>query len=201
MNLLFSILLLFLPLRAESGKFTILQDNKKIGTEDFSITPRAGGYIIEGRTVMTEGSHTLDIKSFMELNEKLEVRSYDFKSATSTINLKVGSPISRIETVVNGTKQGDDVRFPSDGVVLDSNFFHHFAILVYRFRQAPTAMGIPALVPQELQLAPISIKSIAVDTYEIDTGNVKVTATTDKEGKLLKIAVPAAKVVVERSSG
>ncbi len=183
----------------EMGRLTILQDGKKVGTEDFTITPRKGGYLVEGHTVMTEGGQTLDLKSAMELNEALLLTSYEYKSSASTITLKVGSPTSQLETVVHGQKSGDDVRFPAEGVILDSNFFHHFAILLYRSASYTNVLTVPAFVPQELQLAPITVRSVGPNSYEIDTGNVKVKATTDKDGRLLRLAVPDAKVVVERS--
>ena len=85
----------------------------------------------------------------------------------------------------------------SDGAIVDTNFFHHYAILLYRY--AATKNGsIPTFVPQDLQLAPLTIKSSTPNTYEIDSGSVRVIATTDKEGKLIRLTVPDAKVVVER---
>ena len=199
MNVLFSLLLLLAPLKAESGRFTILQDGRKLGVEDFSLTPQRGGYLVEGHTVINDGSRSFDLRSAMELNAALQVTSYQFRTTGSSIDLTVTSDASHLETNVQGQRQSDDVQFPKDGVIIDSNFFHHFAILIHRIRATPASGPIPAFVPQELQLAPITVKVLGPNAYEIDTGNVKVEATTDSEGRLLRLSVPSAKVVVERS--
>lgn len=199
MNVLFSLLLLLAPLKAESGRLTILQDGRKLGVEDFSITPRRGGYLVEGHTVINDGSRSFDLRSVMELSDGLLVTSYQFRTMGSSIDLNVSSGASHLETNVQGQRQSDDVQFPRDGVIIDSNFFHHFAVLIHRIRSTPVSGPIPAFVPQELQLAPVTVKVLGNNAYEIDTGNVKIGVTTDADGRLIRLAVPSAKVVVERS--
>jgi hypothetical protein len=198
MNVLFSLMLLLAPLRMETGHFTIYQDGKKIGTEDFTITPRVGGYVVEGHTVITTPDQKSNLKSHMELDDKLKVTAYQFNSDVGTVELKIGSPSSVLEYTARGEKQSDDVRFPEDGVIIDSNFFHHYAILLYKAGAKPGNSTIPTFVPQELELGPLTLRNLGNNTYEMDSGNLKVTATTDKEGRLIKLAVPGAKVVVER---
>ncbi len=198
MNVLFSLLLLVAPLRMETGKFTIYQAGTKIGTEEFTITPRTGGYLVEGHTVITTADQKADLKSRMELNEALKLTSYEFQSAIGSIKLKVDTPLSELEYITDGEKHTDDIRFPPDGAVVDTNFFHHYEILLYRVAAAKGAGIIPTFVPQDLQLAPLTIKSTSPNSFEIDSGSVRVIATTDKEGKLIKLTVPDAKVVVER---
>jgi hypothetical protein len=88
------------------------------------------------------------------------------------------------------------VRFPVNGIIIDNNFFHHYALLLYRTGLNSTA--IPALVPQELTVGQITVRSLGNRTYEFDTGNIKVTATTDQDGRMIRLTVPDAKVVVER---
>src|SRR5258706_5918378 len=97
MNVLLSVILLAAPLRMESGKFTIYQAGTKIGTEEFTITPRTGGYVVEGHTVISAANQKADLKSHMELNEALRVTSYEFQSAIGSIKLKVGDPLSDFE--------------------------------------------------------------------------------------------------------
>jgi len=199
MNLLFTVLLVLAPLRMESGRFTIYQDGKKIGTEDFSITPRNGGYVVEGHTLILDTNQRADLLSHMELNEALKPTSYAFTSSVGSIQLKVDTPTSRLEYSFQGDKQSDDIRFPEEGVIIDTNFFHHYAILLYRMAQKPESTTFPAFTPQELRLGPMKVRNIGINTYEMDTGNLKVTATTDKEGRLTRLSVPDVKVVVERS--
>lgn len=44
----------------------------------------------------------------------------------------------------------------------------------------------------------VTVRSLGNRTYEFDTGNIKATATADAEGRLIRLTVPDAKVVVER---
>jgi len=198
MNVLLSLLVLLAPLRMETGRFTIYQDGKEIGTEDFTITPKKGGYNVEGHTLISDSHQNADLKSTMELNDALKVLSYSFDSALGSIKLRVDSPISQLEYTLQGEKHSEDIRFPEDGVIIDTNFFHHYAILVYRVASKTGATTLPAFAPQELQLGSMMIRNLGYNGYEMDTGGVKVKATTDKDGRLIRLEFPDAKVVVER---
>jgi hypothetical protein len=134
----------------------------------------------------------------MELNDNLMPKAYEFESKGGSIKLKVDSPISDLELTVQGQKRNEDVRFPADGVIIDSNFFHHYALLLYRFSGKQQAL-FSAWDPQQLQAGGMTVRSLGNNTFEIGTENVKVIATTDREGRLIKLTVPDAKVVVERS--
>ncbi len=196
MNILFSLFLLLAPIKAESGHFTIYQDGKKIGAEDFSIAPQQAGYLAQGHTLISINNQTFDIQSRMELDEKLSPTSYEFRSKTSVIRLKVGNPLSELEYTVDGKSEPHDIRFPSDGAIIDDNFFHHFLILLYR--AGLSATSIPTFVPQQLTVGTLTIHPSGNHTFELETNNVKLIATTDSDGRLIRLTVPDAKVVVER---
>jgi hypothetical protein len=198
MSLLFSLLLFITPIKPETGHFTIYVDGKKMGTEEYRIVPQRGGYLVEGRTVITSGAQSADLKSRMELDEALLPKSYEFESRGNVVKLKVDAPLSDLEYTSLGKKQSDTIRFPKDGVIVDSNFFHHYALLLYRIGSAQGASTVSTFVPQALELGPMTIRNLGNHTYEMDTSEVKVKATTDMEGKLIRLEVPAAKVVVER---
>ena len=198
MKALFSLLLVIAPLHFETGRFTIYQDGKKIGTEEFTITPVSTGYLVEGHTVIKDSSQDVDLKSKMALDANLKTKSYEFQSKGSSIKMTVGLPTSEIVTTVEGETRSDDFRFPEDGFIVDANFFHHYAILLYRIRAAVATDSVSAFVPQELELGQLRVKNVGNNTYEMDPGNLKVIATTDKDGRLIRLTVPEAKVVVER---
>jgi hypothetical protein len=198
MNLLFSLLLFVSPIKPETGHFTIYVDGKKMGTEDYRIVPQRGGYLVEGRTIITSGGQNSDLKSRMELDEALLPKSYEFESRGNVVRLKVETPLSELEYTSPGKKQSDSIRFPKDGVIVDSNFFHHYLVLLYRVGTVPGLSTVSAFVPQALEVGPITIRNLGNHTFEMDSGEVKVKATTDMEGKLIRLEVPAAKVVVER---
>ena len=196
MNLWLSLLILLAPIKIESGHFTIYQDGKKIGTEEFSVSQRSGGYLALGHTQISVGTQMFDLRSHMELDPQLKVTFYEFRSNGNVVHLKVGKPISDLEFTIDGKTQPHEVNFPGDGAIIDDNFFHHYLILLYRAGAKETTVA--TFVPQQMTIGALTVRPTGNLTFEIETSNVKMVATTDPEGRLMRITVPGAKVVVER---
>ena len=196
MNILLSLVLLFTSIRPESGSFSIYSDGKKIGTEEFTITAERGGYFAQGRTRLSSGGQTFDIKSRMQLNDRLIPTSYEFETEGGSIKLNVADPISELEIVSNGTSQKRDIRFPSNGAILDANFFHHYLLLLYR--AGISGQTVDILIPRELTLGILRVRSSGDRTFELETADGKAVATTDANGSMIRLTFPEAKVVVER---
>jgi hypothetical protein len=191
MNWLLPLMLLVAPIKVETGQFNIIQDGKKIGTEQYSITKIQTGYRIEGKT-------TLDnISSKMEVDEHLVPTFYEYTKGTGTIRVKVNTPLSEFETTAEGGQpQSIDFRFPDKGIILDNNFFHHFLILMYRLQAGETMFSV--FVPQDMRVGSASIRPTGPRSFDLDVGDVKLQATTDGDGRLMRLTVPDAKVVIER---
>lgn len=192
---LFATLLLINPVTLESGKFTIIQDGKKIGTEQFTVAARkGGGFVSEAKTQLDGDPSTLSSK--MELDELLNPISYEYSHGKGTIRVKIGQPTSEYETDADGRKSSTDFRFPEGGFIADNNFFSHYLLLLYKV--GATGASLPVFVPQDMQIGLASIKPLGSNVFELNIGSVTMEATTDKAGKLIRLAVPSAKVVVER---
>ena len=112
------------------------------------------------------------------------------------MRVKIESPISELQTVVGGETASADFRFPDGGVILDNNFFHHYLVLLYRAQAGQNNFSV--FVPQDKSIGTATVRSTGPRAYDIDVGDVKMKATMDAEGKLIKLTVPAANVVVER---
>src|SRR5436309_13132310 len=193
MNVLLSLVLLLLaPVKIEHGRFNVIKDGKRIGTEEFSVMKQGAGYVIDGKTTIGN----LTISSKMEMDDKLAPTSYEASSREGTMRVRVASPISELQTVVGGETSSADFRFPDGGVILDNNFFHHYLILLYRVQMGQTSF--PVFVPQDKSIGSAVVRSTGPRTYDLEIGDVKMQATTDADGSLIKLTVPAAKVVVER---
>jgi len=191
MNILLGLALLLAPIKPETGHFTIYQDGKRIGIEDFSVAPRQQGYLVEGRTSIGD----VNISSRMELDEKLIPTAYEYSSRQGTIRVKIATPLSELS--IGGSSEAPvDFRFPDGGVILDNNFFHHYLILLYRAQAAQNTF--PVFVPQDVKVGTVTVRASGARTYDLDTGDVKLQATTDSDGRLIRLVVPDAKVVVER---
>ena len=192
MNVLLSFLLLVAPIKIEHGRFNIIKDGRKIGTDEFTIVMRGSNYLIDGRA--TIGDVTLASK--MELDSKLETVAYEVSNQQGRIRIKVASPVSELQTVVGGENSSTDFRFPEGGVILDNNFFHHYLVLLYRAQMGQTKFAV--FVPQDMSVGSAEIRSTGPNTYEMEVGDVKMQATTAADGSLIKLTVPGANVVVER---
>jgi hypothetical protein len=188
-------LLLLGPINLETGRFTITQDGKKIGSEQFTISAgRDGGYVAEAKTQLTGDPQQLS--SRLELDRKLKPVSYEYTNGKGTIRVKFGEPTSEYETETDGKKSSMDFRFPEFGFILDNNFFSHYVMLLYKVTE--TGGDFPILVPQDMQLGVATVKPKGNNVFELHIDQVVMEATTDKTGKLIRLAVPSAKVVVER---
>ena len=194
MSILFALLLLVAPVKTEIGRFTITQDGRPIGTEEFSITAIRGGYRAEGTTQLS-GDPT-PIKSRMELDEQLNLLSYEYTRGTGTIRVKIESPVSEYETVADGQASSIDFRFPSGGFIVDNNFFHHYVLLLYKVGASGNSLSV--FVPQDMQMGLATVRPKGNRTFELEIGSIKAEATTDADGRMLRLTVPDAKVVVER---
>jgi hypothetical protein len=191
---LVALLLVLAPVVPESGRFTIRQDGRTIGTENFTIRSTPTGFRAEGRTELAGVPNP--ITSRMELDENLNPISYEYSNGQGVIRLKVEKPLSELTVVEGGTESSTDVRFPDGGSIVDNNFFHHYLLLMYRVRNASQNLWI--FVPQDMRAGQAQIQSTGARTYALEVGDVKLEATVDADGRLQRLAVPSAKVVVER---
>jgi hypothetical protein len=189
-----SALLLLAPIVTESGRFTVRQNGRTVGTEEFTIRAQNKGYVVEGKTKLESDPQTLS--SRMELDENLNPTSYEYSNGKGTIRIKVNDQSSEL-TVVEGVETSStNFRFPKGASIVDNNFFHHYLILLYRVKGAEELF--PIFVPQDMQVGVAKIHSTAPRTFTIEIGDVSAQATVDEAGKMLRLTVPSANVVVER---
>src|SRR5262245_61882991 len=98
MTLLLSFLLLLAPVKMEHGRFNIVKDGKKIGTDEFTVSKNGAKYTIEGKATIGD----LTLSSKMELDDKLVPTSYEVSNPEGILRVKVASPTSEMETIVGG---------------------------------------------------------------------------------------------------
>ena len=189
-----ALLLALAPVVPESGRFTIRQDGRTIGTERFTIQSTPSGYRVEGRTELNGTPNA--ITSRMELDNNLNPTSYEYSNGNGSIRIKVQAPSSELTIVNQGSESSTDFKFPDSGSILDNNFFHHYILLLYRIRGADQTFSV--FVPQDMQVGQAHVRSTGNRTYAVEVGDVKLEATVDGEGRLQRLSVPSAKVVVER---
>ena len=187
-------LLLLPPVVPESGRFTIRQNGQVIGTEEFSVRAAGKGFLAEGRTRLEGDPDPLVCK--MELDENLIPTSYEYSHGKGTIRIRVDSQSSELTVVEGGESSSTNFRYPRGASIIDNNFFHHYLLLLYRIKGNEETF--PIFVPQDMQVGQARIKRTATRMYELEVGDVKIETTVDAAGRLLRLSVPAANVVVER---
>jgi hypothetical protein len=187
-------LLLLAPVTPETARFTIRQDGRTIGTEEFTIRNKDKGYVAEGKTQLAGDPSPLT--SRMELDIDLNPVSYEYTHGLGKISIKIESPTSEMIVTEGGSDSSTEFRFPSGASIIDNNFFHHYLLLLYRVKGAD--QSFPIFVPQDMQAGQARVRSTGNRTYALEVGDVKLEATVDSNGRLMRLTVPAAKVVIER---
>jgi hypothetical protein len=187
--------LMFLaPVVTENARFTIRQNGRMVGTEEFTIRAQAKGFIAEGKTKLDADPDTLT--SRMELDENLNPVSYEYSHGKGSIRIKIDPQSSELTVVEKGETSSTNFRFPKGAAIVDNNFFHHYLLLLYRVKAAEELM--PIFVPQDMQVGVAKVRSTAPRTYALEVGDVNLQATVDEAGRMLRLTVPSANVVVER---
>jgi hypothetical protein len=69
-------------------------------------------------------------------------------------------------------------------------------ILMYRFQAGEKMFSV--FVPQDMRVGSASVRPTGPRSFDLDVGDVKLQATTDADGRLMRLSVPDAKVVIER---
>ena len=87
MSFLLSILLLLVPapVKTEHGRFNIVKDGQKIGTDEFSIGRHDSNYVLESKTIIGD----VTISSRMEVTEKLAPVSYEASSVGGSMRVTI----------------------------------------------------------------------------------------------------------------
>jgi hypothetical protein len=188
-------LMLLGPVTLETGRFTITQEGKKVGSEQFTISARRGGGYIAEAKIQLAGDSSVQ-SSRMELDDKLNPISYEYTRGKGAIRVKIVQPASEYETESDGKKSSITIKFPENTAIVDNNFFSHYLLLLYKIGNA--GGELPIFVPQEIELGHAMVTAKGSNVYELNIGYITMEATTDKSGKLIKLTVPGSKVVVER---
>jgi hypothetical protein len=180
----------------ESATFTVSVDGNVIGTEEFSILRSGDGYLTQATTRFQLDGQTVRADSTLRLDAGLRPLSYEYRSGDQRLEFTIAEPTTEVRISVNGSDRALDLRLPADGAIIDDNFFHHYLILLYRF--GGSGGMVPTFVPQQMTLGSLTVTGTGPGTYAIETDNLRLEATTDAGGRLIRLEVPDANVVVER---
>ena len=196
MSIVSLILLAVLPVQVESARFTILVNGEEVGTEEFTIEQSGDGFLARGRTRLEVDGQTIDVQSRMELDGDLNPISYEYRSAERVVRTEITDLFTEVQIIADGQTTPYDIRFPSDGVIIDDNFFHHHLLLLYRV--GDLGGTVPVFVPQQMTLGGLQVRPAGDRTFELESQNLRLRATTDEDGRMIRLVLLDSDVVVER---
>ena len=200
----------------EKALFRIFQGGKEIGKETFQIQCSPGQW--KGSSDLTlhlKGQDPIAIHAETTLDEKGKFLAYEAQRTGEGPKMKIRvlleDGIAICEEKGDYTSETNPVKVDPDFQLLDTNVFHHYALLALRLAMNPQIPQIQALIPQEATAGSLKVKNAAkeilkigkkripVDRYELDSGQTKLSLWIDQEGKLYKILVPQTNAEVVRS--
>ncbi len=194
---------------ADRGVFHIRSNGREIGVERFEIAPAQQGAVratAELQITMEGAGRQTDCATLV-LRRGIEPVSYErtLKSprrGSAVVNFGPEKATAVYKTHEGGT-QNMDYYLPKDVVVLDTNFFHHYTFLVrqYDFLKGGT-QHMNVLVPQETAPGMMRVEYAGADgtlrKLVARTEELEIEIWADDAGRVMKLAVPAAKVEVVR---
>jgi len=190
----------------DKGVLKILASGQQIGTERFEIAATDDGYRASGelKLKMPNGQDANET-SVMTLDKNLALTSYT-RDQRSPRKAGIKAEFNQGRATAHyDTPEGKNTMefFMEPGVVvLDTNFFHHFFLLLQRYQADKTkAQNVNVFIPQEATPGMLLLewlgKEGASDKWRAKT-EVEILIWSDGNGHLVKLAVPAAKVEVVR---
>ena len=200
-------------LQQDKGKFDILLDGKSVGKEEFEIAPNGGGWLAKGTTQINTGNGpATQVTGNLTLQSNGAPMAYDWVSKsdkTNSAHIIFANGVAKIALEVQGAKPYEqELTFNSPLIsVLDNNLYHHYAVLarIYDWSKRG-AQSLPVLIPQEITPGTITAEATGSatsggKTYEglrVTTSDIEVLLLLDSNHRLMRLEVPAMKVVVAR---
>jgi hypothetical protein len=201
---------------SDSGVLLILANNTRVGTERFQVRSTATGWEAAAELqVEASGSKTSE-SATLRLDAALGPTSYQRvqkSPLTATLEVRFGGKAET--TLVSSAAGGEPVEqvfyLPeNDLAVLDTNFFHHYALLLLHYDRArggPQPFNV--FIPQEALPGTITLSFVAaeplperpdvmLDHFRATTEELEMEIWVTPQGALQHITIPAVGLEVLR---
>ena len=199
---------------ADKGKFRILQQGNEAGTEEFDLETAGGGWVLQEQTaIRVPGSPETRTSGELRIASDGTPQHYSWsaeggKKASGAVNFEGGT--AKTSITVSGGKQPiqQDFKFTSPRIaVLDNNLYDQYAVLgrIYDW-EAKGKQTFPVLIPQDAtpgsieveSLGPQAIDGARLEALKVHSTDLEIELYFDAKFRLMRLEVPAAKVVVVR---
>ncbi len=202
---------IFVP---DKGKLRIVLDGQAVGSEEFAIEPSGKDWIARGSTtVRAPESDPAEVHATLRLAPDGTPLAYEWstkaqKKASASITFKGGTATINLNFEGATAPFVQELKFSSPRVViLDNNVYHQYAVLARLYDwNARGEQNFPVLIPQDMTPGSITVEDAGPQTVEgakfemlrVRTPDLDVQVYLDSSHRLVRLAVPAAKVVVTR---
>ncbi|MBZ5545452.1 MAG: hypothetical protein LAO07_17530 [Acidobacteriia bacterium] len=203
----------------DRGVFVVSQAGRPIGTETFAI--KSSSHQVEAEAKI-ELRVEQDGKSFefrtspkLVMNSDFEPLTYSWsqKSAQSS-ELSVdfrSTPAKAHYRTVTGQADEREFELPKDVVILDSNVFHHYQLVIQRYRRTPGGkQAFHAFIPQEALPGSLNVEDVGKEQVEvggekrnlrhlvITTDLARIDLWADSQDRVERVSIPAAGIEAVR---
>lgn len=199
----------------DRGVFVVSIAGRNIGTETFEIRSSRDQVVADAEIQLRveQDGKTYAFKTFpkLVLNSQLQPQTYSWsqKGAQSS-SLEVdfrSSPVKTQYLTVAGEKDNRDFELLKDVAVIDNNVFHHFQLIVDRYRMTKGGkQTFPAFVPQDAAPGQLTIEDAGMEQTQIrghkenldhlvvTTELAQIDLWVDDQQHLQRVSIPAAKL-------
>jgi hypothetical protein len=198
----------------DKGRFRILQQGNEVGTEEFDLEPSGNSWIMDDQTVIrVPGGAEMRTTGQLKVSGDGTPQRYTWsaqgdKKASGTVEFENG--MAKTSISVSGAKQPalQDFQFSSPrAAVLDNNLYNQYVILgrIYDWN-AKGKQSFPVLIPQDATPGTIDVESLGpknadgtdLEVLRVHSTDLEIQLFFDVKLHLVRLEVPAAKVVIVR---
>jgi len=197
----------------DEGSFTIMRGGDRIGREDFSIrsSPTAGGPVLVAHGVVAMGAKRIEPSlnadtSGAVVKYQTEVRENGRVSITYSGELARDHYHAR--TLRTDGESTREFRLPSGTVAVEDDVVHQLWFIARR----GVGAAVPVLAPlrnavETVRVELVGNEHLSIDAHDFDARHLRLRTEgtgairdvwLDASGRLLKVAIPATKIVAVR---
>ncbi len=193
----------------DQGRFRILLHGRPVGTEEFRIEPSGSGWLASARLELhlpgqpvqqARAELSLDATGqpvayrWQQLQPDRRALEVDFHGSTARLTLHPTTGPAAVE----------EFTLPGRRIVLDNNFYHHFALLARLYDwQAGGPQSFTVLIPQDLTPGTVRVEPQPAPSGQrlrlrVASPDLTVELELDAGHRLLRLWVPEAAAEVVR---
>ena len=203
----------------DEGVFVVYRKGQVVASEEFRIVARGRTIEAQGETEITNPADPSEklpkTTAKLALDSSWNLSSYSWRQtgqAQSRVDLTFN--VNLIEVRVNWAGTKSQLRkfvLPANIAILDNNFMHHFALLLYRYDIARGGSQMfQIFVPQEVRPGLLSVEFLGAETielggqsvslarYKVQTEALAMDLWADETRRLWRISLPAQGIEVIR---